>query len=127
MHADGQSTPVKAKVMVVDGTSMSVIWANEAAAEAFPEGILPPGAGVEQIVPLAAELGVAEALESVAATGEPRHFQADLVSTGRGNVTLVTSAYRLPDGNVLVVTENAWQWTPPGRDEKRTRSRRPGR
>lgn len=126
-HANENVAPVKARVVVVDSATWTVVWANEAVADAFPDSVVPAGTLIEQVLPLAVEMGVPGALRTVAMSGEARHFQTELVSTGRGNVTMVTSVYRLPDGSVLVVTENAWQWTPPDRDDRRGRSRRPSR
>lgn len=127
MNPQQNPVPVRARLALVDPESMTVVWANEAALEMLSDDALPAGATIEQIVPMAAAMGVAEALVEVASTGVPRHFQADLVSTGRGNVAMVTSVYRLPDGSLLVATENAWQWTPRDPGESRPRSGRRGR
>lgn len=90
---------------------MTVTWMNESASAGVEGRAAPDGSTVtiEQVVPMAAELGVAEALRDVAATGLPRRLQVDLVSTVKGSVAIVTSIYRLPSGELLVLIENAWQ------------------
>lgn len=110
-EASDRDVPVKAKAVLIDAQSMTVVWANEAAGDRDPDA--PSGtfseAGVDRFVPMAAVLGVPEALRSVAETGVARHVRADLVSTARGSVAMVVSVYRLPDGMLLVLVENAWQ------------------
>jgi hypothetical protein len=83
---------------------------NEAASQSAPEAVGGgPGTLIEQVVPMAAAMGVPEALRDVAKNGVARHLRADVVSTIKGSMGLVTSVYRLPDGMLLVLTENAWQ------------------
>lgn len=99
---------------------------NEAASAAVADRLDEPDGelSVDDAVPMAAALGVAEALRSVAESGVAQHLQADIVSTSKGAMALVVSLYRMPDGNVLALAENTWQMGPkstPGR------SRRPGR
>ena len=108
--ADEQNTPVKVKAAVIDAASMTVEWANEAAREGLSEqeGTCEP-ISIEQVVPMVKPLGVREALSVVADTGVPRHLQADVVSTSKGSMALVVSIYRLPDGMLLVLSENAWR------------------
>jgi hypothetical protein len=101
---DEAGTPVSVKAALIDPASMAVIWANEPASEDAHQP-----ASVEDVVPLAAALQVPAALRAVAETGVARHLQADVVSTTRGSVTLRVSVYRLPDGMLLVLAENAWQ------------------
>lgn len=113
-HGDaGGAGPVKAKVVIIDASSMAVVWLNEAAVE---------GAGIRDhdsphcaadVIPVAEAMGVPAALERVAKTGVAEHLSMDVVSMGRGSITLVTSVYRLPDGLVMTVTENAWQSAEP--------------
>ncbi len=67
------------------------------------------GLPLDVAVPMAAMLGVPEALQAAAETGAPQHLQADLVSTARGSVAIVTSLYPVPGGNVLLLMEHAWQ------------------
>jgi len=106
-----RDAPVKAKAVLVDPQTMTVVWANEAASEGDvgEAGRTLPGASIERFVPMAAALGVPEALHSVADSGIARHLRADLVSMARGSVAMVVSVYRLPDGMLLVIIENAWQ------------------
>ena len=108
---DGREIPVKAKAVVVDPQSMAVVWANEAASEgdSGEAGRPPLGTSIDRVVPMAEALGVPEALRSVADTGRARHLRADVVSMARGSVAMVASIYRLPDGMLLVLMENAWQ------------------
>ena len=107
---DEQDVPVKAKAVLIDPRSMTVVWRNEAAAEGLSDaGSSAPTVTIEQALPLGETLGVPEALQSVAETGIARHLRTNLVSTSQGSMAIATSIYRLPDGMVLVLTENAWQ------------------
>lgn len=99
-HADAA---VRAKAALVDPATMTVLWSNEPAEQGAPARTL------EQVIPLAESMGVLDAVGSVAASGAPRHLRTSLVSTGRGDMEIATSVYRLPDGTVLVLSENAWQ------------------
>lgn len=110
-EARDPDAPVKAKAVLIDPQSMTVVWANEAASEGDlgkARGAL-PGASIDGVVPMAEALGVPEALRTVAESGVARHLRADLVSMSRGSVAMVVSVYRLPDGMLLVLIENAWQ------------------
>lgn len=69
----------------------------------------PDGVPVEYAVPLAAELGVPELITQVAGDGVPRQAHVDLVSTGKGSMVVVVAMERLPDGSVLLLTENTWR------------------
>ena len=110
-EAGDHDVPVKAKAVLIDPQSMTVVWANEAASDADPDSArgTPPGTSVDRLVPMAEALGVPEALRSVADTGVARHLRAGLVSMARGSVAMVVSVYRLPEGMLLVLIENAWQ------------------
>ena len=93
--------------MLVDPASFTVEWANEAALEDVA-----PGSGgdraptLDDVVPLAARLGVRDALSAVAADGLTRHLQTDVVATAARSVVLVVSVHRLPDGRLLVLAEH---------------------
>lgn len=102
--------PVRAKAIVVDPGTMTVLWANEAAAEAASVGTgVIVGEAVERVISLAEQLALAPAIERVAATGGPYHVHADVIPTRRGSMVLAISLERLPDGTVLVLAENAWE------------------
>lgn len=110
-EAGDRDVPVKAKAVLIDPQSMTVVWVNEAASDGDPgdvRGTL-TRSSIDRFVPMAEALGVPDALRSVAETGVARHLRADLVSTVRGSVAMVVSLYRLPDGMVLVLVENAWK------------------
>jgi hypothetical protein len=109
--ADERNDPVKAKAVLVDPQSMTVLWMNESAAQDYSDGESGSQAGVplDQAVPMAEDLGAPEALRIVADTGVAQHLRTDLVSTSKGSLAIVTSVYRLPDGKLLMLTENAWQ------------------
>jgi hypothetical protein len=104
VHESAQhDAPVRAKAVLVDPATMTVLWANEAAEHDVPDRPL------EQAIPLAESMGVPESIKSVAETGVPRHLRTNLVSTGRGDMAIATSVYRVPDGTVLVLSEHTWQ------------------
>ena len=111
MSADEQTSPARTKAILVDPATMTVVWMNDQAARALPDQHVgaAPGVPIEQVVPMAESLGVRDAVRGVADSGMPRHLRTDLVSTSRGTVTIVISIDRLPSGEVLVLTENAWQ------------------
>lgn len=100
------AAPVKTKVFLVDAASATVVWMNESAEQGAGA---PAPLALEAAVPMAGMLGVAEAVARVDETGEPRHLQADIITTGRGAMATVISAYRVPGGRVLVVVENTFQ------------------
>lgn len=128
MHgADDQETPVRAKAALVDPKSMTVLWTSETGSQALSDTNGGPASGVplDEAVPMADAMGVPEALREVADTGMTRHLRADLVSTARGAMALVTSIHRLPDGRLLVMTEQTWH-AGQGKGDP-TGPRRPGR
>lgn len=124
-----RDTPLRAKAVLIDPASMTVAWMNASALKDLSgreDSVL--GLPVEQAVPMAEMLGLPEALRTAAETGVAQHLRTDLVSTAKGSVEIVTSVYRLPDGKLLVLTENAWQplhkptgGNAPGRAGRRTR------
>ena len=127
MQPDEQDVPVKAKVVLIDPHAMTVVWMNESAAQDLSDvSLTVPDVTIEQALPLGETLGVPEALRSVAETGVARHLRTNLVSTSQGSMAIATSVYRLPDGMVLVLTENAWQplHNKPGVDGTRRQGRR---
>lgn len=99
-----EAGPVKAKAFLVDPATMKVVWMNESAAQ----DVSCEDMSVEKAIPLAEMTGVPGALREVASSGVPRHLRADVISTVRGSMAVVTSVYRLPDGKVLVLSEQAW-------------------
>lgn len=107
---DEKDIAVRAKVALIDPASMTVVWSNASDTPNQPEQgeMTAAGAAVEQVVPMAAALGVPEALRRVAEIGLPQHLRADLFSTSRGSMALTASIYRLPDGKLLVLTEHTW-------------------
>lgn len=108
--ADGPDIPVKAKAVLIDPQSMTVVWINESAAQDLA-GLADHvrGRSIEEVLPMTGAVGVPEAVRDVAATGAARHLRTGLVSTAKGGLAIATSIYRLPDGNVLVLTENAFE------------------
>lgn len=108
---DEQEPRVNVKAVLVDPGSMTVEWMNEAASQDFshlPEGSA-IGLPVDEALHMTGAIGVPEAVRAVATTGMPRHLRTDLVSTGKGSLAIGTSIYLLPDGKLLVLTENVWQ------------------
>jgi hypothetical protein len=105
------STPVQAKTVLIDPVSMTVLWMNESAARDLGDQASGFGQGmsVVEAVPLAEVLGLPTALREAAETGVAQHLSADLVSTSKGRMAIVASAYRMPEGKLLLVIENAWQ------------------
>lgn len=106
-----QSDPVSAKAVLLDPEGATVLWMNEAASQGDADALA--GAfervPVERAVPMAEMLGVPAAIRDVASDGAARHLSIKLVSTGRGSVEVVVSIYRLPDANLLVLVDNAWE------------------
>jgi hypothetical protein len=108
---DSYEGPARVKAALVDPHSMKIIWMNEAAAHSVERDPIDPASGVtiDRLVPMSDALGVAAALREVADSGTPQHMQTDLVSTARGSVAIVISIYRMPEGALLMLMENAWQ------------------
>jgi hypothetical protein len=107
VSALGSADPVNAKVYLLDPGSRDVIWMTEAASAGASSDA--DGSSVlGEAMPMAEILGVPGAVAAVLETGEPQHLRTDLVSTSKGAMALATSVYLLPDGVVMVVTENAW-------------------
>lgn len=102
---------VQVKLALVDPSTMLVSWLNEAAVADVPDFDTAelPGATLARALPLADVLGIAEVLEKVAETGEPRHLHTGLVSTKQGSLQIVGSVYRLPTGDLLLAIDNVWQ------------------
>jgi len=108
MGGADEGGPIRTRAVVIDPATMTVLWANEAARGAAAADVA-AGTPVEAAVPMAVELGIAEAIGRVAATGEPHYARADLIPTRRGSMVLAISLDRVPGGQVLVLMENAWQ------------------
>lgn len=106
----GHDDAVRAKAALIDPVTMSVLWANELAEDGAP------AVALEDAIPLAEPMGVPEAIRAVADTGSPRHLRGNLVSTARGDMAVATSIYRLPHGEVLVVSEHTWRPARRGHD-----------
>lgn len=106
-----RSDPVSAKAVLLDPEGATVLWMNEAASQGDADALA--GAyervPVERAIPMAEMLGVPAAIRDVASGGTARHLSVKLVSTGRGSVEVVVSIYRLPDENLLVLIDNAWE------------------
>ena len=100
-------TTAGVRAILIEPATMAVLWTNrrpEAAAAA--EEARPPE--LDELLPMAAALGVPEAVRSVARTGAPEHLRADVIKTARGNLGLDVAVHRLPDGAVLLLAEEAW-------------------
>jgi len=102
---------VKAKAILADSASLTVLWMNESALEDLPGGAGKSclGLPLEKAVPASKLLGIPEAAASAAETGEPRHLRTNLISTARGTMFLAASVYPLPDGKLLLLLEKSWQ------------------
>jgi hypothetical protein len=108
--AEELNGPVEVKAVLVDPRTMTILWMNESASHVV-SGRDPGSADVTigQVLPMAEAMGVPEALREVADTGVARHLRTALVSTVKGSVAIVVSIYRVPDGALLVLAENAWR------------------
>jgi len=123
-HLDESAATVRTLAMLVDPTTMDILWLNDSASRAVAErGGDPSSATLEAVLPLAETLALSAAVRAVAETGEAQHLRADLISMTRGNVALVVSVDRLPTGAVLVLAENTWQAAE--RDKGRAVARHP--
>lgn len=103
-------TPVRTKAVLVEPASLRVLWMNESASAGFPDEPVSSHAGppIDQIVPAGPNASGADTVRAVACSGVPQHLRADVVTTGKGSLSMVTSIYPMPDGTVLVLTENTW-------------------
>lgn len=128
MGADeARDAPVRAKALLVDPAAMTVLWANESVVTGPGGSGEAVGRPLEDVIPLAGQLGIPLAVQRVIATGEPFHVHADVIPTRRGSMVLAVSVYRLPGGDALVLIENAWEHMSrssaddPGRPARRRR------
>jgi len=114
--AEENATPVKAKAILVDPVFLTVLWMDESAQKDMPgkgaEGTL--GISIEKAVPMASAIGLEAALRGVSETGRARHLRKKLITTSRGDMDLAASVYRLPDGKLLLLMEQAFQMRRPG-------------
>jgi len=114
---------VATQAFLVDPDTMTVGWMNEAAAAAVEDrGAAARGSSVGTVLPLAAALGLPEALREVAASGVTRHLRTDVIGMTRRSLALVVAIHRLPDGELLVLAEHT-----PGAGRGRPDRRPPGR
>lgn len=108
--ARSDAAPVRVKAAIVDPNGMRVLWMNEAAGESLLDretGFI-AGMPAEAVMPMTGTEQLPVVLKRAAESGEPQHLQVDLVSTGRGSVTISTSVYPIPGGSLLVLVDNAW-------------------
>ena len=107
----GDIRSVRTKAVLIDPSSMTVGWMNEAATQSLldRETGFTPGMEAEAVVSMTGTQDVMQALQEVADSGEDRHLQVDLLSTGRGSVTITTSIYKLPGDMLLLLADNSWQ------------------
>lgn len=103
-----ENVPVAATAAVIDPASMAVVWTNHPVA-ATRRSAATPVVTLDQVVPLAAQMGVPEALRAVAETGVAQHLSADVVAMSRAAATLSVSIYRLPDGKLLLLAGDTWR------------------
>ncbi|MRR10901.1 hypothetical protein EG835_00045 [bacterium] len=102
---------MRTKAVLFDAATLTVSWMNEAAEASLLERDSGAGVGMpaEAVISMTGSHDVLQALRDAAESGEARHLNVDLVSTGRGSMTVATSVYRLPDGMLLMLTDNSWQ------------------
>ncbi|MGA1822038.1 MAG: hypothetical protein ACMUIG_05890 [Thermoplasmatota archaeon] len=102
---------MKAKAVLIDPGSMNVIWMNEAASRDLPVHATSGSEdiGIECVLNLAKVMDLEEILKEVSRTGETRHLRTDLISSSRGKMSVVSSVYPLPDGNLLILSEIGWK------------------
>ncbi|MBN1390148.1 MAG: hypothetical protein JXA22_05850 [Candidatus Thermoplasmatota archaeon] len=109
-HEDGQR-PIKAKAYLIEPEELRVIWMNGSARRDCPD-IDPDtidGIPLDVAVPLARTMGVEHALRAVSDTGTSQNLHTSVITTRKGTLGLAASIYRLPDGKILMLIENAWQ------------------
>lgn len=123
--ARSDAAPVRVKAAIVDPNGMRVVWMNEAAEESLLDRAagFTVGMPADAVMPMTGTEQLPQVLELAARSGKPQHLQVDLVSTGRGSVTITTSVYPIPDGSLLVLVDNAWL----ARHEPEGAARRPSR
>lgn len=107
--ANDRSQAVKAQALLLDPESFAILWANAPGAPVSTGQGGDPALALtlERAVPMADTVGVREALRAVADTGIAQHLCVEVVAMARKSVALVISIYRLPDGNLLLLTEHA--------------------
>lgn len=111
--------PVRSKAYLIDPETLKVIWMNGSAQRDHKGMAHKEPLDIEKAVPMTKILGISDVLPIVSDTGEPRHLHTATISTRKGAMGLTASLYRLPDGKLLLLIENAWQM------KSRTGERRP--
>lgn len=115
-----EQVAVRARAVLVDASTGDVLWSNHAADDDSDASLQ-----LEDVLPLTRPGEALSMVRDVAESGVARHLSTDLVSTVRGSIAVVTSLHRLPNGLVLILSENSWQQdsTPRRRADGRRRRR----
>ena len=93
---------------VLDPGDFTVKWHNEYAQRMLPEPYKSQGftgLRLTDVLPIAHALGATSRLLQVAENGDPHHMATHVVGVGEAGRTVRASAYRLPSGELLLVTD----------------------
>ena len=98
---------VNTYLLLLDPTSLEVVWANENVEGVCAERKQPPAVGrnLREVVPFAEALGLPELLHRVAESGEASHLRSVGFSVECEQTTTSASMYRLPSGDLLLASE----------------------
>lgn len=96
-------------LLLVDPSSLTVLWANENVEKRVAErvGDTAVGKQVSVVIPFGDALGIPDLLREVAETGETRTLHSAGFSVVGDKTSTVASIYRLPSGEILVASEYA--------------------
>ncbi|HET6352141.1 MAG TPA: hypothetical protein VFG89_08440 [Coriobacteriia bacterium] len=94
-------------LLLVDSSSLTVLWANDNVERAVTErgGDTAVGKQVSAIIPFGDALGVPDRMREVAQTGEMRELHSVGFSVTGDKTYTAASIYRLPSGELLVASE----------------------
>ncbi len=97
--------PVPVAMAILNPPALAFQWANEYAYQMFARFTDEEIAGhpITEFLPIQSSPEIERALNNTTDTGEPAHLKGEIVGP-EGVMPIYTSIYRLPDGNLLIVS-----------------------
>lgn len=94
-------------LLLIDPTSLDVLWANENVEDAVVgrTGASATGRSISEVIPFADSLGIPQRLREVAETGETRELHSIGFSVQGEGTKTTASMYRIPSGELLLASE----------------------
>ena len=101
------SQGVHTYLLLVDPSSLTVLWANDNVEDRVVEraGDTAVGKQLSAVIPFGDALGIPDQLREVAETGEMRELHTAGFSVAGDATSTSASIYRLPSGEILIASE----------------------